>query len=213
MDYKQISKTFNKIVDDNKILVWNNQKCKQCNYCNNCIFCKLFKQIFIIEDYFELLAEKPEILTKSEKEKTQILNYIKLKLSSKLSLTDNKTEINKQFDVKTAYDTFNKPFMKLYNETEKILDNPLDPIIINEINELLSLILKVQSRLFALIIVEDIKQDNKNETINLLIIKNILEFIQDYNQLIDMFDNPDKYINYFSEVLYYMMYSNLNKFI
>ena len=31
MDYKQISKTFNKIVDDNKILVWCNQKCKQCN--------------------------------------------------------------------------------------------------------------------------------------------------------------------------------------
>ena len=150
---------------------------------------------------------------KSEKEKTQILNYIKLKLNSKLSLTDNKTEINKQFDVKTAYDTYNNPFMKLYNETEKILDNPLDLIIINEINKLLTLILKVQSRLFALIIVEDIKQNNVNETINSLIIKNILEFIQDYNQLIDIFDNPDKYTNYLSEVLYYMMYSNLNKFI
>lgn len=213
MDYKQISKTFNKIVDENKNLVWCNQKCKQCNYCNNCIFCKLFKQIFVIEDYIDLLAEKLEIITKSEKEKTQILNYIKLKLNSKLSLTDNKTEINKQFDVKTAYDTYNNPFMKLYNETEKILDNPLDLIIINEINKLLTLILKVQSRLFALIIVEDIKQNNVNETINSLIIKNILEFIQDYNQLIDIFDNPDKYTNYLSEVLYYMMYSNLNKFI
>ena len=173
----------------NSIFLYSyNQKCKQCNYCNDCIFCKLFKQIFVIEDYIELLAEKPEILTKSEKEKTQLLNYIKLKLSSKMSLTDNKTEINKHFDVKTAYDTFNKPFMKTYNETEKILDNPLDPIIINEINILLTLILKVQSRLFALIIVEDIKQDNVNETINSLIVKNILEFIQDYNQLIDIFD-------------------------
>ena len=61
MNYKQINETFNKIVDDNKVLIWLNQKCKQCNYCNNCIFCKLFKQIFIIEDYIELFSEKPEI--------------------------------------------------------------------------------------------------------------------------------------------------------
>ena len=212
MNTTQINETFNKIVDDNKVLNWCNQKCKYCNYFNDSIFCKLFNQIFIIEDYLELLTEKPEIF-KTEKDRNNILNYIKLKLSSKLSNTNNKIEFNKDFNVYTAYELYNKPFMKLYNETEKILDNPLDTIIINEINKLLKLILKVQSRLFALIIVNDIKQDNKNITINSLIVKNILEFIQDYNQLMDIFNNPDKYTNYLSEVLYYMMYSNLNNFI
>lgn len=212
MDYKHIYEDFDKTVNENKILIWLNQKCKQCNYCNNCIFCKLFKQIFIIEDYIGLMIEKPEIF-KNDKDRNNILNYIKLKLSSKLSNTINKTEINKNFDIKTAYNTYNKPFMKLYNETEKILDNKLDPLIINELNKLLKLILKVQSKLFALIIVDDIKQNNRNEIINSLMIKNILEFIQDYNQLMDLFDDPDKYINYLSDILYYMMYSNIHKFI
>ncbi len=206
ISYKKLYKKYYKTINDNNNFTYCFIKCKQCNYCNNCMCCKLLEQIMLITDYLEVRGENPELFTIniSNKEVIGMKLQLKSKIINQYLTSDNYNFID--MDNITSYLTYEKYFQNLIHDCSEIfknITNENDAFLYHEIAKLFRLVLKTKSYLYALVVVDDIEQNNVNEDINKNIIDNILFSLYDnYDLILDLVNNPKKYIHFITLILY-----------
>ena len=197
-DFKKINKEFNKILDKNKIHQFFNLQLSKCKHCQKCKCCKLYARILAVIMWLEKNIDNK---ISPEGQYKLFIYYLTLN-KAVLKVEFKKDEVDiENFTIKIACEEYNELMDDLKNFCLKMCADYKDTIIDKIFEKLYLKIIAAECYLRALVIIDDIKDNNVCMYINDGIIKEILFYLGKYEYFNDFLNNPDKYDDFLTKML------------
>lgn len=198
INFKEINKEFNKIIDENGIHQFFNLLLSKCKHCQKCKCCKLYARIFTIIIWLDKNVNNKI----SPEGQYKIYVYYLTLNKAILNVEFKKDECDvEKFTKQAACEGYDELMGDLKNFCLTMCDDYKDTLIDNIFKKLYLKVIATECYLRALVIIDDIKDNNVCVYINDEIIKEILFYLGTYEYFNDFLNNPEKYDDFLTKML------------